>query len=96
MFHEIFGVCFHFQLNRSDSDSSTLSKKPPFVRNAMERRSVRVKRVKTSLLVFCLAQTFIKKMKTVLKEEFANVNQLPSAFVHNLFCLGWAIKATFP
>ncbi|OXB61265.1 hypothetical protein ASZ78_004750 [Callipepla squamata] len=35
---------FHFQLNRSDSDSSTLSKKTPFVRNAMERRSVRVKR----------------------------------------------------
>ncbi|KFP91555.1 Protein KIBRA, partial [Apaloderma vittatum] len=35
------------RLNRSDSDSSTLSKKPPFVRNAMERRSVRVKRVKT-------------------------------------------------
>uniref|UniRef100_A0A8C4U3H7 WW and C2 domain containing 1 n=1 Tax=Falco tinnunculus TaxID=100819 RepID=A0A8C4U3H7_FALTI len=32
------------KLNRSDSDSSTLSKKPPFVRNAMERRSVRVKR----------------------------------------------------
>uniref|UniRef100_A0A8C6YPS0 Uncharacterized protein n=1 Tax=Nothoprocta perdicaria TaxID=30464 RepID=A0A8C6YPS0_NOTPE len=31
-------------LNRSDSDSSTLSKKPPFVRNAMERRSVRMKR----------------------------------------------------
>ncbi|KFZ61246.1 Protein KIBRA, partial [Antrostomus carolinensis] len=28
----------------SDSDSSTLSKKPPFIRNAMERRSVRVKR----------------------------------------------------
>ncbi|EOA98409.1 Protein WWC1, partial [Anas platyrhynchos] len=40
------------RLNRSDSDSSTLSKKPPFVRNAMERRSVRVKRVKTSLLGF--------------------------------------------
>ncbi|KAM3925798.1 protein KIBRA [Leptodactylus fuscus] len=32
------------RLNRSDSDSSTLSKKPPFVRNAMERRSMRVKR----------------------------------------------------
>ncbi|XP_061204425.1 protein KIBRA isoform X2 [Neopsephotus bourkii] len=32
------------RLNRSDSDSSTLSKKPPFVRNALERRSVRVKR----------------------------------------------------
>ncbi|KAM8974592.1 protein KIBRA [Pelodytes ibericus] len=31
------------RLNRSDSDSSTLSKKPPFVRNAMERRSMRVK-----------------------------------------------------
>ncbi|XP_072256913.1 protein KIBRA [Pyxicephalus adspersus] len=32
------------RLNRSDSDSSTLSKKPTFVRNAMERRSMRVKR----------------------------------------------------
>ncbi|XP_034262066.1 protein KIBRA [Pantherophis guttatus] len=32
------------RLNRSDSDSSTLSKKPPFVRNAVERRSVRMKR----------------------------------------------------
>ncbi|XP_040604390.1 protein KIBRA isoform X2 [Mesocricetus auratus] len=33
------------RLNRSDSDSSTLSKKPPFVRNSLERRSVRMKRV---------------------------------------------------
>ncbi|KAM4826514.1 protein KIBRA [Thomomys bottae] len=32
------------RLNRSDSDSSTLSKKPPFVRNSLERRSVRLKR----------------------------------------------------
>ncbi|CAH2276897.1 KIBRA [Pelobates cultripes] len=32
------------RLNRSDSDSSTLSKKPPFVRNSMERRSMRGKR----------------------------------------------------
>ncbi|KAJ8335884.1 hypothetical protein SKAU_G00392260 [Synaphobranchus kaupii] len=32
------------RLNRSDSDSSTLSKKSPFVRNASERRSLRVKR----------------------------------------------------
>uniref|UniRef100_A0A3P8YSZ6 WW and C2 domain containing 2 n=1 Tax=Esox lucius TaxID=8010 RepID=A0A3P8YSZ6_ESOLU len=32
------------RLNRSDSDSSTLSKKCPFVRNASERRSLRVKR----------------------------------------------------
>ncbi|KAM5170136.1 protein KIBRA isoform 2-T4 [Mantella aurantiaca] len=32
------------RLNRSDSDSSTLSKKPSFVRNSMERRSMRVKR----------------------------------------------------
>ncbi|XP_030783325.1 protein KIBRA isoform X10 [Rhinopithecus roxellana] len=33
------------RLNRSDSDSSTLSKKPPFVRNSLERRSVRMKRM---------------------------------------------------
>ncbi|XP_030047377.1 protein WWC2 [Microcaecilia unicolor] len=32
------------RLNRSDSDSSTLAKKCPFVRNATERRSLRVKR----------------------------------------------------
>ncbi|TRY96157.1 hypothetical protein DNTS_028349, partial [Danionella cerebrum] len=31
-------------INRSDSDSSTLSKKSPFVRNASERRSVRMKK----------------------------------------------------
>lgn len=40
-----------FQINRSDSDSSTLSKKSPFVRNASERRSMRMKKVK---LHFCL------------------------------------------
>uniref|UniRef100_A0A4W5NWY2 WW and C2 domain containing 2 n=1 Tax=Hucho hucho TaxID=62062 RepID=A0A4W5NWY2_9TELE len=33
------------RLNRSDSDSSTLSKKCPFVRNTSERRSLRIKRV---------------------------------------------------
>ncbi|MBN3288312.1 WWC2 protein, partial [Polyodon spathula] len=33
------------RLNRSDSDSSTLAKKSPFVRNASERQSLRVKRV---------------------------------------------------
>ncbi|XP_007496145.1 protein WWC2 isoform X2 [Monodelphis domestica] len=32
------------RLNRSDSDSSTLARKSLFVRNAMERRSLRVKR----------------------------------------------------
>ncbi|MBN3326600.1 WWC2 protein, partial [Atractosteus spatula] len=32
------------RLNRSDSDSSTLAKRSPFVRNASERRSLRVKR----------------------------------------------------
>ncbi|XP_076835507.1 protein KIBRA [Brachyhypopomus gauderio] len=32
------------RINRSDSDSSTLSKKSPFVRNASERRSVRIKK----------------------------------------------------
>ncbi|XP_067899970.1 protein KIBRA isoform X2 [Heterodontus francisci] len=31
------------RLNRSDSDSSTLSKRSPFVRNATERRSLRMK-----------------------------------------------------
>lgn len=38
-------VCTFWQLNRSDSDSSTLAKKSLFVRNATERRSLRVKRV---------------------------------------------------
>uniref|UniRef100_A0A8C6T6D7 WW and C2 domain containing 1 n=1 Tax=Neogobius melanostomus TaxID=47308 RepID=A0A8C6T6D7_9GOBI len=37
------------RINRSDSDSSTLSKKSPFVRNASERRSMRMK--KPSLVV---------------------------------------------
>ncbi|XP_048853569.1 protein KIBRA isoform X1 [Brienomyrus brachyistius] len=32
------------RINRSDSDSSTLSKKSPFVRNSAERRSVRLKK----------------------------------------------------
>ncbi|XP_045142636.1 protein WWC2 isoform X2 [Echinops telfairi] len=32
------------RLNRSDSDSSTLAKKPLFVRNSNERRSLRIKR----------------------------------------------------
>ena len=36
---------FCCQLNRSDSDSSTLAKKSLFVRNSTERRSLRVKRV---------------------------------------------------
>jgi len=38
-----------WQLSRSDSDSSTLAKKSLFVRNATERRSLRVKRVCTAL-----------------------------------------------
>ncbi|XP_028322682.1 protein KIBRA [Gouania willdenowi] len=33
------------RINRSDSDSSTLSKKSPFVRNASERRSMRMKKL---------------------------------------------------
>uniref|UniRef100_A0A674P6G3 WW and C2 domain containing 1 n=1 Tax=Takifugu rubripes TaxID=31033 RepID=A0A674P6G3_TAKRU len=36
------------RINRSDSDSSTLSKKSPFVRNASERRSMRMKKVGTA------------------------------------------------
>lgn len=66
----MFDGCFFtsiFQLNRSDSDSSTLSKKTPFVRNAMERRSVRVKRVKASLLAFCLVQMCKKRSESCLK-----------------------------
>ncbi|XP_072113804.1 protein WWC2-like [Mobula birostris] len=39
------------RLNRSDSDSSTLAKRPPFVRNATERRSLRVKRTMCQPLV---------------------------------------------
>ncbi|XP_069754280.1 protein KIBRA-like isoform X2 [Narcine bancroftii] len=34
---------YECRLNRSDSDSSTLSKRSPFVRNAIERRSLRMK-----------------------------------------------------
>lgn len=36
---------FVFQLYRSDSDSSTLPKKSPFVRNTLERRTLRYKQV---------------------------------------------------
>uniref|UniRef100_A0A2K6ETI4 WW and C2 domain containing 2 n=1 Tax=Propithecus coquereli TaxID=379532 RepID=A0A2K6ETI4_PROCO len=39
-----FFLMFFCQLNRSDSDSSTLAKKSLFVRNSTERRSLRVKR----------------------------------------------------
>lgn len=42
-------LCPFWQLNRSDSDSSTLAKKSLFVRNATERRSLRVKRVSAML-----------------------------------------------
>lgn len=42
-------LCTFWQLNRSDSDSSTLAKKSLFVRNATERRSLRVKRVSAML-----------------------------------------------
>uniref|UniRef100_A0A3B3R5I8 Uncharacterized protein n=1 Tax=Paramormyrops kingsleyae TaxID=1676925 RepID=A0A3B3R5I8_9TELE len=37
------------RLSRSDSDSSTLSRKSPFIRNASERRSLRVKQVRPTL-----------------------------------------------
>ncbi|KAM9781784.1 protein KIBRA [Syngnathus typhle] len=37
------------RINRSDSDSSTLSKKSPFVRNASERRSMRMKKPPTQV-----------------------------------------------
>lgn len=40
----IFNV-FSNQLYRSDSDSSTLPRKSPFVRNTLERRTLRYKQV---------------------------------------------------
>lgn len=42
----VCSFCLCHQLNRSDSDSSTLAKKSLFVRNSTERRSLRVKRVR--------------------------------------------------
>lgn len=50
-----------FQINRSDSDSSTLSKKSPFVRNASERRSMRMKKVKSRRLLFNISSALINK-----------------------------------
>ncbi|NXB40714.1 WWC2 protein, partial [Eulacestoma nigropectus] len=44
------------RLNRSDSDSSTLAKKSLFVRNAMERRSLRVRRPVCQLIMRRAAQ----------------------------------------
>ncbi|XP_032872814.1 protein WWC2-like, partial [Amblyraja radiata] len=43
-------------LNRSDSDSSTLARRSPFVRNAKERRSLRVKRTLCQPLVRRMAE----------------------------------------
>lgn len=53
-----FSLCL--QINRSDSDSSTLSKKSPFVRNASERRSMRMKKVRTSVFLTFERQTRCK------------------------------------
>lgn len=53
-----FSLCL--QINRSDSDSSTLSKKSPFVRNASERRSMRMKKVRTSVFITFERQTRCK------------------------------------
>lgn len=45
MLYKITNVTF--QLYRSDSDSSTLPKKSPFVRNTLERRTLRYKQVQS-------------------------------------------------
>ena len=50
-FHDTLLCLNLFQINRSDSDSSTLSKKSPFIRNASERRSMRMKKVGTTHLL---------------------------------------------
>lgn len=56
-----------FQLYRSDSDSSTLPKKSPFVRNTLERRTLRYKQVRSSPAAqVCLAS---------VSEGFARVQQ---------------------
>lgn len=55
---------FTFQLYRSDSDSSTLPKKSPFVRNTLERRTLRYKQVQPDCYLseihvgVCLASRF--------------------------------------
>lgn len=49
-FHFCCFLFLFFQINRSDSDSSTLSKKSPFVRNSSERRSMRMKKVDTEFV----------------------------------------------
>ncbi|KAG7263462.1 hypothetical protein CRUP_038587 [Coryphaenoides rupestris] len=54
------------RINRSDSDSSTLSKKSPFVRNASERRSMRVK--KLELQVSRTRQARLDQELLVLRE----------------------------
>lgn len=55
----VFSMFFSDQLYRSDSDSSTLPRKSPFVRNTLERRTLRYKQV-------CLAKwslVFIKLLE---------------------------------
>lgn len=47
-------IFFIFQLYRSDSDSSTLPKKSPFVRNTLERRTLRYKQVTRKSLFWVL------------------------------------------
>lgn len=57
-----------------------------------------MKRVKTSPLFFFFSSRVdtCKRRKTVLKEEFANINQLPRAFIHKLFFVcEESLKATF-
>lgn len=56
----IFNV-FSNQLYRSDSDSSTLPRKSPFVRNTLERRTLRYKQV-------CLGKCSLASIK--LQEQW--------------------------
>lgn len=57
-FESLMFACAVFvsQLYRSDSDSSTLPKKSPFVRNTLERRTLRYKQVQAFIQsLICLA-----------------------------------------
>uniref|UniRef100_A0A8C0E6B4 WWC family member 3 n=1 Tax=Balaenoptera musculus TaxID=9771 RepID=A0A8C0E6B4_BALMU len=57
LFVFILYVCDEGELYRSDSDSSTLSRKSPFVRNTLERRTLRYKQPCRSSLAALAART---------------------------------------
>ncbi|RXM30938.1 Protein WWC2 [Acipenser ruthenus] len=67
------------RLNRSDSDSSTLAKKSPFVRNASERCSLRVKRVDKETNT----EETVPENVPVRPKDRNNLNSRQRSFVRN-------------